>query len=84
MSFDFTRDNVAIDKVGVEALQDPSLPFPIQHYIYEGLRALRDHYGDVPVNVTAYGHLHNGKDGNFDTTTATVVVCRADTTKGND
>lgn len=50
---------------------DTSVPEGVKHFINAGVNAIK---GDGPVEVKAYGHLHNGEEGNVDETSATISV----------
>lgn len=60
-----------------EIEKNEQLPRSIKDYIQDGVEALHKRYGDeVVVVVVGSGHLHNGEEGNWDSTTATITVSK--------
>ena len=76
MSFSFTQLNITATDVRPK-IADAQVPQNIKDFVESGIAALQKHYGDdVVVNVTCYGHVHNGEEGNYDQTNATIKVER--------
>lgn len=76
MSFSFSKQAVATDARSAVA-GDQLMPQNIKDFVESGISALQKHYGDdVEVLISAYGHVHNGEEGNYDQTNATIKVER--------
>lgn len=71
MSWSHTSSNRNKAEAAQHLAADPYLPEGIKAYIASGVQAYKE---DVPVQINAHGHLHNGQD--YDVTSATISVRR--------
>ena len=72
MSFE-TKFKVATKAEAVEAIgNDAYLPGSIALFVMDAIRATDCEGKDIDVH--AYGHLHNGEDGNYAVSTANITV----------
>lgn len=65
------------DEVAEQVDKNEHVPDPIKDYIGDGIEALRKRWGeDVSIALSGSGHLHNGEEGNWDSTTANINVSK--------
>jgi hypothetical protein len=73
MSFSVNHKGAPGDVAG-KVSNDSSLPEGVKQFILAGVSALTAKAGVAEVSVSAHGHLHDGQDGNYNVTSATITV----------
>lgn len=75
MSFSFSKGDTGLDEAIVAVATDTQMPMSVKAYLIEGIQAIRKRHGpEAKINLSASGHLHNGEEGNWDSTTAQINV----------
>lgn len=80
MSFAFNAQNKPVSEIKHQVINatEYSIPSVFIPFVVDSINALEKRWGpDVLINVNLHGHLHNGEEGNYDTSTANITVQKA-------
>ncbi len=69
MSFNF-QDSGTREELAHKVQQDPALPQSVKDFILRAVDVLKAD----KMSVRAYGHLHDGSDGNYNVSTANLDI----------